>query len=128
MKKLLKYLWQLPQHLIALVLLAIYKLREHQDIRHFGDVTFIIDGDAKPGYHTAFTLGEYIFTNTTHQGTLRHEYGHTLQSRILGPLYLLVIALPSLINETVQNDDAETRFYTEAWAVKLGGTTNITLS
>lgn len=27
--------------------------------------------------------------------TIKHEYGHQLQSYILGPLYLLIIGLPS---------------------------------
>ncbi len=29
--------------------------------------------------------------------TLMHEYGHTLQSIILGPLFLPVVGLPSLL-------------------------------
>lgn len=29
--------------------------------------------------------------------TLKHEYGHSIQSKILGPLYLIVIGLPSLM-------------------------------
>jgi hypothetical protein len=29
---------------------------------------------------------------------LAHEYGHTLQSKILGPLYLPVIGIPSLVS------------------------------
>ena len=29
--------------------------------------------------------------------TLKHEYGHAMQSAILGPFYLLVIGLPSSI-------------------------------
>ena len=28
---------------------------------------------------------------------LKHEYGHTIQSKIVGPLFLLVIGLPSII-------------------------------
>ena len=57
---------------------------------------------------------------------IKHEYGHTMQSRKLGPLYLLVIGLPSIIwagcfegyrkKHGVDYDD----FYTEAWANKLG--------
>jgi len=31
------------------------------------------------------------------QRTLVHEYGHTIQSIILGPLYLLIIGIPSSI-------------------------------
>lgn len=31
------------------------------------------------------------------QKLLAHEYGHTIQSLLLGPLYLLVIGIPSVI-------------------------------
>lgn len=57
---------------------------------------------------------------------LVHEYGHTIQSLILGPLYLLVIGLPSILwgfvgvkkrkNEKVPYG----AFFTEGWANHLG--------
>lgn len=53
-----------------------------------------------------------------------HEYGHSLQSYILGPLYLIVIGLPSLlwaafICEWTHSDYYS--FYPEKWANILGG-------
>lgn len=45
---------------------------------------------------SGITLGNYIIVNNIKH--LRHELGHTRQSKILGPLYLLVIGLPSLIH------------------------------
>ncbi len=33
----------------------------------------------------------------------RHEFGHILQSRAFGPIYLLIIGLPSLISASVKN-------------------------
>lgn len=63
--------------------------------------------------------------------TIKHEKGHTIQSLYLGPLYLLVIGLPSLIwcgiysytNWIDKSKYSYYSFYTEAWADKLGGVT-----
>ena len=60
----------------------------------------------------------------------RHEYGHCLQSMMLGPLYLPLIGLPSMcwnITPALQryrrrNAVAYESFYTESWANRLGGT------
>lgn len=44
-----------------------------------------------------------------------HEFGHTWQSRLLGPLYLLIIGIPSLISAAT-NPANHHNFYTEKWA------------
>ena len=49
-----------------------------------------------------FSLGSFIFmpegwSEGTRRRLVVHEYGHTVQSLMLGPLYLLVVALPSVI-------------------------------
>ena len=59
---------------------------------------------------------------------LLHEYGHTIQSLLLGPLYLPLIAVPSALwcflpwcrrkRETEQISYYS--FYTEKWADRLG--------
>jgi len=51
-------------------------------------------------------------------GIIYHEYGHTLQSAVLGPLYLFVIGAPSfLLSQGVISFDGGYRdFYTEHWA------------
>ena len=58
------------------------------------------------------------------QRTLVHEYGHTIQSIILGPLYLLIIGIPSSIWAMTFNNKGNTisyySFYTEKWANVLG--------
>ena len=57
---------------------------------------------------------------------LSHEYGHTIQSYILGPLYLLVIGLPSILwcgwisNWKCNQDKSYYWFYSEKWATYLG--------
>ncbi len=44
------------------------------------------------------SLGLFVFVKpNAESGLICHEYGHTLQSLLLGPLYLLIIGLPSFI-------------------------------
>jgi hypothetical protein len=52
-----------------------------------------------PGNLGAISLGMFIFTFTPHVSDrlVRHEYGHSIQSMVLGPLYLLMIGIPSMV-------------------------------
>ena len=53
------------------------------------------------------SLGCYIFLpdklselpteDLSNQSIFRHEFGHTIQSSILGPAYLIAVGLPSII-------------------------------
>ncbi|MBQ7776442.1 MAG: hypothetical protein IJ379_11045 [Lachnospiraceae bacterium] len=59
---------------------------------------------------------------------LVHEYGHTIQSLILGPVYLLVIGIPSTLwgflpyfnKKRIQEGLSYFSFFTEKWANQLG--------
>ena len=59
---------------------------------------------------------------------LVHEYGHTIQSLILGPLYLIVVGIPSTLwgflpsfNRKRKNEGLSYfSFFTEKWANYLG--------
>lgn len=103
---------------------------------------------------TGVSLGRFIIldyrykTQTIYgkqmiQYTIDHEYGHTRQSLMLGPLYLIVVGLPSalhnLYNRTLFKDEPnkQKRFilrekeyynwYCEKWADKLGNVDRSTL-
>ena len=62
------------------------------------------------------------------QRLLVHEYGHTIQSLILGPLYLIVMGipstlwgfLPSLSRKRKKSGLSYFSFFTEKWANQLG--------
>lgn len=62
------------------------------------------------------------------QRLLVHEYGHTIQSLILGPAYLIIIGIPSALwaalpyfkNKRKKERLAYTSFFTEKWADHLG--------
>lgn len=65
-----------------------------------------------------------IVRQNADSNTIKHEKGHTIQSLILGPLYLIVIGLPSIIWAGLiykYTNKSYCWFYTEAWADKLGG-------
>lgn len=57
---------------------------------------------------------------------LVHEYGHTIQSLVLGPLYLLVIGIPSVLwgflggRKRRDEQIPYCAFFTEKWANHLG--------
>lgn len=106
-----KKLWQLPQNICGLA----YKL--------YTNPRKIRDGIYRKKNGGSVSLGDYIFLGTDNQWVLIHEQGHQKQSLILGPLYLLVIGLPSLLNASMGWTSKERyySFYTEAWANKLAG-------
>ena len=52
---------------------------------------------------------------------LVHEYGHTYQSLILGPLFIPVVGIPSVIWGMVKKPgQSYFSFYAENWANHLG--------
>lgn len=124
MKKFILWLWQLPQNICGVVYRKIIK----------DDIIAQVNTDS--GYNVyltktnrgGVTLGEYIFVYqkyTDLSRVIQHETGHVKQSRILGPLYLLVIGLPSIIHAALHRvacrNDNYYHFYTEKWANKLAG-------
>lgn len=87
-------------------------------------------------YNLAFgvSLGNYIVFGSTGLSTtsLKHEQGHQRQSLYLGPLYLLLIGLPSLLGNLYDRlfhrawrpKDRIVWYYNqpwEKWADRLGG-------
>lgn len=114
----LLYIWQLPQNLLGLLFLLVLT----GETRHWlGSIRFYFL-DSFPG---GITLGEYIIVGTRQQLTVRHEFGHVRQSRMLGWLYLIVIGLPSVLwawlGDRIAPGKSYYWFYTERWADRLGG-------
>lgn len=123
MMEILKYFWQLPQ-LIAAFIYYWYLKRKDEILDTCtcqGTIVFI-----KRKSCGSVTLGSYIFLSPkATDTTVRHEWGHTRQSLILGPLYLIVIGIPSIIwaatHRTIAPNTDYFDFFTEKWANKLGG-------
>ncbi len=113
--------WGLIQNVLGLAVFMLNVFRPH----------YVKDGSIVTLWrlkYSSMCLGLFIFLseNSSEKGgaIYRHEYGHLVQSAILGPLYLPIIALPSLLwastfprkKRTVPYDS----FYPEKWATKLG--------
>jgi len=78
------------------------------------------------------SLGNFIFTTCNmekeqieNSRLIKHEFGHALQSALLGPLFLIVIGLPSVIwagcfaGWRRKHNKNYYSFYTESWADRL---------
>lgn len=126
MSKIFYFIWGLPQNLIgALMYLYFLRFKSAQVIKHKD--AYVVRVNKGTG---AMSLGQFIFLFSHYQNEeriVRHEYGHTRQSHILGPLYLIVIGLPSFIwangfkTFRLKTGVSYYSFYTEKWADKLGG-------
>ena len=123
-KNLILFIWQLPQHLLAILYIG-YLVMMCKDLG--------IDSRYKQAIvipcvmRGAVTLGCYVFVglNSEYRKTVKHELGHTIQSKILGPLYLIVIGIPSITYCGLRRMFPSLRkknyynFYTEKWANNL---------
>lgn len=139
MKTLFYRLWQctwgLPQTLLgALVFLL------HRKDRHFSYHGAIVTqwqgkSSVSLGMFVFITaepffcekLGDQYTRDELSARLLVHEYGHTIQSLILGPLYLIVMGIPSTLWGFLpaclrkrQQGVSYFAFFTERWANALG--------
>lgn len=121
LKNILLYLWQLPQNIIGLMMLLICTGTD----LIYNSVSVRKSNKMAGG----ISLGKYIIINDKcNELTIAHEYGHCKQSLYLGPMYLLIIGLPSIIWASLYGTklfpytkNGYYKFYTEKWADKLGG-------
>ncbi|MBQ9544082.1 MAG: hypothetical protein IJV00_03015 [Clostridia bacterium] len=76
------------------------------------------------------SLGFFVFVDDdSDRDLVAHELGHSVQSLFLGPLYLPVVGLPSLLwaglpacrRSRRKKKKSYYSFYTERWADRLGG-------
>lgn len=122
----IKWLWQFPQNILALCIEGVLCQAAYREGKADGNT--IIVNNTLP---SAMSLGDYLFVNPmSSQESIQHECGHSKQSNILGPLYLIVIGIPSLLHNIVHYLCNKIgikwnyySFYTESWANKLVGIT-----
>lgn len=116
--QILLIIWQLPQALVGLCMLPFLgKLR----FIRYENYCWIFEGEKMSG---GISLGCFIFLSKYNSGretTIRHELGHVKQSHILGPLYLIVIGLPSILNAMFGFTQCYYDFYPEKNANDLMG-------
>ncbi len=127
--------WGLPQTLLGLLVFLLHRKEKHY-VCHGAVVT-------ECEHDLNISLGLFVFIRKSAgsaekaerekkksmPGILSHEYGHTIQSLLLGPLYLPVIGVPSWLWCNVpyfrklrkRKNISYHSFYTEKWADYLGG-------
>lgn len=91
-------------------------------------------------FNSGISLGDYIIMDNCRfklskeelRKSINHEYGHSIQSKKLGWLYLLIVGIPSIFRNIYDrlfhrkwNYDKRCKWYydgfPENWADKLGG-------
>lgn len=129
MKNILLIIWQLPQTVVALILLYYYKgtgkvrTKVYFTSRNLNTIIYVLEHKWAWG----FSLGYFVFiTNkmfyhkSKSQRYITHECGHSLQSLYLSWLYLFVIGIPSLLITGINPATAQ-RCCFEKWAWRLSG-------
>lgn len=115
--------WGLPQTLIGLGFFIANRKRNHRIYRGCIDTQW--------NHHGGLSLGLFIFTPPGTQGNANlirvHEYGHAIQSLLLGPLMLFVgiisVAwgnLPYFAKLRKEKNLPYTACFVEAWASHWG--------
>jgi hypothetical protein len=130
-KDCIKSTWEFPQNALGAIVEKVCKATPYTTYKDSNVYSWNIN--------RGLSLGKYIFvpyhsnvkpTAKSVQNYIKHEYGHTIQSKYLGWFYLLVIGLPSLIwagcfeGYRQKTGKSYYSFYTEKWADKLGGVDN----
>ncbi|MBR5409941.1 MAG: hypothetical protein IK104_04650 [Clostridia bacterium] len=122
---LIQWTWGASVNVVGgLVCLFLYPFCKHE---HFGNalITYV------PWNQGGLSLGLFIFIAADRNkewtfNTRIHEYGHTIQCLLLGPLYWVVVALPSAIwcnffeGYRRRNNVSYYKLYCESWANRWG--------
>ena len=129
--KALLLIWELPQNIVGAFYFIIHGVYAKTFIIDDED-SFEMYSDKQKG---GVSLGvfrvykaEYYKSSAYYVKLSRmHEKGHRQQSKWLGPFYLIIIGLPSIIWATLHSFCKPISkidyywFYTEKWADKIGG-------
>jgi hypothetical protein len=132
MKKILLAIWQFPQFLLGRLLL---KLTEKNISGKTRVEIATIRLWKRRGFLSGISLGDNVFLYEDDCGldAIGHELGHSRQSQILGPLYLLVVGVPSAVFNNLWDRTFHKKWtprerylwyysrFPEKWADELGG-------
>lgn len=112
--------WNLPQTLIGFFIVWLFDLQKEKC--PFDGISLYNAG----GYFSGVSLGKYIILSNCSITNIQHEYGHTVQGFIFGPLYLILIGIPSAYRNIRARFDPKFaknyyKGFPEAWADAIGG-------
>jgi hypothetical protein len=98
-----RFTWELPQTMLGITVGTINLLRMEVDAVEQRDGVVVLRGwrDVRGWGGICFgtvILGDERIAAQLNNRLYMHEFGHTLQSRAVGPIYLLKYGLPSLLS------------------------------
>lgn len=134
MKNFILYIWQLPQNILGLLLIAFIR-PERKHVLANGNIIYFASRMVG-----GISLGKYSIVNVCHyrkdlresleRNTVRHEaLGHARQSLFLGWLYLPIIGVSSIAWAAIYGrivkptKNGYHQFWTESWADRLANIT-----
>jgi hypothetical protein len=100
-----RFTWEAPQSLLGNTLShARNRAGKVDNVEYWGGATLVND-NSNSGSQWGLTLGSYINSENMRVGSdiFRHEYGHVLQSKLVGPLYFGHIGVPSFAGSIIEN-------------------------
>lgn len=130
------WLWQLPQHLVALIILSINCFNFYVKIVEKRKVYFV----KHCVFRSGVSLGDYVILHRKYDSkdyyvtselvtVIKHKFGHSVQSKIFGPTYLLLVGIPSIFRALYGDLQENMNFlerrkwyysgYPEDWADKI---------
>ncbi len=124
----IQWTWALPVNLVGWIAYAICTKIKGYRWQHFGYAKIVY----VPWKGGGLPMGLFIFIKDnakSKEWTYNcriHEYGHTWQALLLGPLYYIIVALPSVIwcncfaGYRKKNNVPYSKLYCEAWANAWG--------
>lgn len=120
-------IWQLPQILLGIICLCIFRNKEEYTNPYNHITVWKISSKGLFG-NACFSTGPIIVvcSKDVSENTLRHETGHSKQSIYLGWLFHIIISIPSVCRfwyRRIFNKSQEWYHsgYPENWADNLGG-------
>jgi hypothetical protein len=127
--------WEAPQSLLGALNLAAQRLAGNVERVERRQGRWLVKlrgaGAVSLGYVVFWSTHDTAFVRVNPDND-RHEWGHALQSRLLGPAYLLVVGVPSSLRAAYATAqwvvtrspwDGYYDGFPESWADRLGGVT-----
>ena len=116
--------WGIIQNVLGFLIWLYVLLTGPKEERHFFYGALVTRWNLR----SSMSMGMFLFLGSDDERVIVHEYGHSIQSFLLGPFYLPLIGIPSFIwasspyfiKARREGRYRYSSFYPERWANHLG--------
>lgn len=117
----LLFIWQIVQNLIGIGFWIYFKIR--------GDLETIVTNKYSKVYRSKYmsggiSLGAFAFVSNNlakKETAIMHEEGHMWDSKLMGPMYVFIVGIPSLLNAMFDFVECYYLWFPEVWANRNAG-------